>query len=144
MAKWINFNVVGGVTTGQGGTVAPWMDGDNLLLADTVTSVSVVESAAGAPDDGAILATLNLSTGGGPTTATMLVTVNASLPGQSPNNNVPASADYVNKVKTAINRALTANPGGVKSSVSLPQDQADNTAAYDPSLVCQFRSFTVA
>jgi hypothetical protein len=144
MAKWINFNVVGGVTTGQGGTPAPWMDGDNLLLADTVTSVSVVETAAGAPDDGAIKATLDLSTGGGPTTATMLVAVDAKLPGQTPNNNVPASANYVNKVKTAINRALTANPGGVKSSVSLPQDTADSTAAYDVDLVCSFRSFTVA
>ena len=63
MAKWINFNVVGGVTTGQGGTPAPQMDGDNLLLADSIVNVSVVVTAAGAPDDGAIKATLNLSTG---------------------------------------------------------------------------------
>ena len=63
MAKWINFNVVGGVTTGQGGTAAPQMDGDNLLLASSIVNVSVVETAAGAPDDGAVKATLNLSTG---------------------------------------------------------------------------------
>ena len=143
MAKWINFNVVGGVTTGQGGTPAPQMDGDNLLLADSIVNVSVVVTAAGAPDDGAIKATLNLSTGGGPTTATMLVATAAGA-GASPNNNVPASANYVNKVKAAIQRAITANPGGVKASVSLPQDTADATAAYNPALRVYFRSFTVA
>ena len=110
MANFINFPVVGGVTTGQGGTPAPAMDGDNLLLADSIVNVSVAVTAAGAPDDGAIKATLNLSTGGGPTTATMLVATSSSA-GASPNNNVPASADYVNKVKAAIQRAMTANPG---------------------------------
>tara|TARA_R100001460_G_scaffold58720_1_gene98518 strand:+ start:689 stop:1120 length:432 start_codon:yes stop_codon:yes gene_type:complete len=143
MANFINFPVVGGVTTGQGGTPAPDMDGDNLLLADSIVNVSVVATAAGAPDDGAIKATLNLSTGGGPTTATMLVATSSSA-GASPNNNVPASANYVNKVKAAIQRAMTANPGGVKASVSLPQDSADASAKYDPALTVYFRSFTVA
>ncbi len=143
MANFINFPVVGGVTTGQGGTPAPTMDGDNLLLADSIVNVSVAVTAAGAPDDGAIKATLNLSTGGGPTTATMLVATSSSA-GASPNNNVPASADYVNKVKAAIQRAMTANPGGVKASVSLPQDSADASAKYDPALTVYFRSFTVA
>jgi len=143
MAKWINFKVVGGVTTGQGGTPAPDMDGENLLLADSIVNVSVVATAAGAPDDGAIKATLNLSTGGGPTTATLLVATSASA-GASPNNNIPASAGYVNKVKAAIQRAITANPGGVKSTVSLPQDDADSNAAYDFDKTVYFRSFTVA
>ena len=143
MAKWINFKVVGGVTTGQGGTPAPQMDGDNLLLADSIVNVSVVVTAAGAPDDGAIKATLNLSTGGGPTTATMLVATSDKA-GDAPKDKVPASANYVNKVKAAIQRAITANPGGVKASVSLPQDTADATAAYSPTLKVYFRSFTVA
>jgi|TARA_R100001463_G_C3479716_1_gene216819 hypothetical protein len=143
MAKWINFNVVGGVTTGQGGTAAPQMDGDNLLLASSIVNVSVVETAAGAPDDGAVKATLNLSTGGGPTTATMLVAT-APGAGASPNNNVPVSANYVNKVKAAIQRAMTANPGGVKASATLPQDTASATASYDPALKVYWRSFTVA
>jgi len=143
MANWINFNVVGGVTTGQGGTPAPQMDGDNLLLAESIVSVSVVATAAGAPDDGAIKATLSLSTGGGPTTATMLVATSASA-GDAPKDKVPASAGYINKVKTAIIRSMTANPGGVKSNCVLPQDQADNTAPYDPALKVYWRSFTVA
>ena len=61
MAKWINFNVVGGVTDGQGGTPAPQMDGDNLLLADSVCAVEVAATAAGAPDDGAIKNNTNIN-----------------------------------------------------------------------------------
>ena len=49
----------------------------------------------------------------------------------------------VNAVKKAVNRALTANPGGVKSSVTLPQDTADATASYDPALRVYFRSFAI-
>ena len=79
----------------------------------------------------------------GPTTATLLVATSATA-SASPNNNVPASAGYVNKVKAAIQRAITANPGGVKSTVSLPQDDADNNAAYDFAKTVYFRSFTVA
>jgi hypothetical protein len=139
MANFINFPVVGGVTTGQGGTPAPAMDGDNLLLADSIVNVSVVATAAGAPDDGSIKATLNLSTGGGPTTATMLVAT-SPLSTAAPGANVPASADYVNKVKAAIQRAMTANPGGVKATASLPQDSASATAKYDPALTVYFRS----
>jgi len=142
MAKWINFKVSGGVTTGQGGTPAPQMDGDNLLLADSIVNVSVVATAAGAPDDGAIKATLNLSTGGGPTTATLLLATSA-LAATAPKDAVPSSTGYVNKVKDAIQKAITANPGGVKSTVSLPLDQ-DNQAKYDFSKTVYFRSFTVA
>ena len=142
MAQWINFNVVGGVTDGQGGTPAPQMDGDNLLLASSVASVGVVVTAAGAPDNGSIKATLQLSTGGGPTTATMLVST-SPLAATAPDTAIPVSANYVNRVKAAINRALTANPGGVKSSVTLPQDTADATASYDPALRVYFRSFAI-
>ncbi len=40
MAKWINFNVVGGVSDGAG-TLAPAIDGDNLLLADAIQNIAV-------------------------------------------------------------------------------------------------------
>ena len=143
MAKWINFNVVGGVTTGQGGTLAPEMDGDNLLLADSVCAVEVVETAAGAPDDGAIKITMTLTNAtAAHDTCEVLIATSPSA-SASPNNNVPVSANYVNAVKKAVNRALTANPGGVKSSVTLPQDTADATAAYDPALRVYFRSFAI-
>ena len=34
--------------------------------------------------------------------------------------------------------------GGVKANCVLPQDQADNTAPYDPALKVYWRSFVVA
>ena len=61
----------------------------------------------------------------------------------APNANVPASTDYVNKVKAAVNRAITANPGGVKSTVSLPQDTVPQ-GSYDQDKTVYFKSFKVA
>jgi len=109
MANWINFNVVGGVVDG-GGAPAPQMDGDNLVLAESI--ISVQSSVSGG---GAIEADLQLA---GPTgaTACKLVVATSSAAADAPDANVPASADYVNKVKGAIIRALTANPGGVKAT----------------------------
>lgn len=136
MANWINFNVVGGVTDGGGLTPAPEMDGDNLVLAESIINVSVDATAA-------ITATLNLAGPAGATTCTIICSTSADA-GDAPDANVPASADYVNKVKAAIIRSMTANPGGVKSNCILPQDQADNTAPYDPTLRVYWRSFVVA
>tara|TARA_R100001015_G_C4634222_1_gene200316 strand:+ start:3839 stop:4249 length:411 start_codon:yes stop_codon:yes gene_type:complete len=136
MAKWINFPVVGGVTNGAGLTPAPGMDGDNLLLADSIISVSVDTSAA-------IVATINLAGGAGVTICTVICSTSPTAT-DAPDANVPASADYGNKVKAAIIRAITANPGGVKSTCGLPQDQADVTAAYDPALKVYWRSFLVS
>ena len=73
-----------------------------------------------------------------------LVVATSSAAADAPDANVPASADYVNKVKGAIIRALTANPGGVKANCVLPQDQADPTASYDPTLKVFWRSFTIS
>ena len=136
MANWINFNVVGGVTNGGGATPAPEMDGDNLVLAESIINVSVDATAA-------ITATLNLAGPAGATTCTIICSTSADA-GDAPDANVPASADYVNKVKAAIIRSMTSNPGGVKSNCILPQDQADNTAPFDPTLRVYWRSFVVA
>lgn len=133
MAKWINFHVTGGHN--NSGAV-PAEDGDNLLLADSILTVAVAENGAG----DAMSATL--------TTATKTVTVLFSLDADATDPGVPsakpASAGYVNKVKSAITRAITANPGGVKSTVTLPQDSADNNAAYDFAKTVYFKSFSVA
>ena len=137
MANWINFNVVGGVVDGAGAP-APQMDGDNLVLAESIISVQAVVSGGGA-----IEADLQLA---GPTgaTACKLVVATSSAAADAPDANVPASANYVNKVKGAIIRSLTANPGGVKANCVLPQDQADPTASYDPTLKVFWRSFTIS
>ena len=46
MAKCINFHVVGGVSDGAG-TLAPEIDGDNLLLADSIGSITTPAPAPG-------------------------------------------------------------------------------------------------
>ena len=138
MANWINFNVVGGVSNGAG-TPAPEMDGDNLVLAEKVLTINVPSLAPGDP----MTAQLTLA---GPAGAQLVSLILATSPdaGDAPEDNVPASDDYLNKVKAAINRALTANPGGVKSNCILPQDTDDATAAYDPALRVYWRSFIVS
>ena len=139
MAKWINFNVVGGVSNGAG-ALAPQMDGDNLVLAENVLTVAAQSGPA--PGD-PMTAQLTLA---GPAGAQLVSLILATSPdaGDAPEDNVPASDDYLNKVKAAINRALTANPGGVKSNCTLPQDNDDATAAYDPALRVYWRSFVVS
>jgi hypothetical protein len=138
MANWINFNVVGGVTDGAGATPAPEQDGDNLLLADSIISVAAVVSGGGA-----IVATLDLAGPAGATAATVICST-SPLAATAPDAAVPVSADYVNKVKATITRAMTANPGGVKSNCVLPQDTASATASYDPTLKVYWRSYSVA
>ena len=137
MAKWINFNVVGGVSNGAG-ALAPQMDGDNLVLAENVLTVAAQSGPA--PGD-PMTATLNLA---GPAGAQLVTLIVATEPTGAPEDHIPSSDDYVNKVKAAINRALTANPGGVKSNCTLPQDNDDATAAYDPALRVYWRSFIVS
>ena len=135
MAKWINFNVVGGVSDGAG-TLAPQLDGDNLLLADSIMSVGASIASPG----GEMRVQLQLIDG---QTCTAICSTSPDA-ADAPNANVPVSTDYVNKVKAAVNRAITANPGGVKSTCSLPQDTADATAAYDPALKVYWRSYEIA
>ena len=135
MAKWINFNVVGGVSDGAG-TLAPQLDGDNLLLADSIMSVGASIASPG----GEMRVQMELIDG---QTCTVICSTSPDA-ADAPNGNVPVSTDYVNKVKASVNRAITANPGGVKSTCSLPQDTADATAAYDPALKVYWRSFVVA
>ena len=133
MAKWINFHVTGGYD--NSGAV-PAEDGDNLLLADSILTVAVAANGAG----DAMSATLTTAT----KTVTVLFSLDAAATDPGAASAKPASAGYINKVKLAITKAITANPGGVKSTVSLPQDSADNTAAYDFAKTVYFKSFKIA
>ena len=56
--------------------------------------------------------------------------------------NAPAVATAA-RVKEAINKAITANPGGVKSTAVLPQDSLVN-AAYAFGNTLYFKSFSIA
>jgi hypothetical protein len=133
MAQWINFPVVGGH---DGTGAVPAEDGDNLLLAESIVSVSVAETA------NRMTATLTLRA---PTAATDVCTVLCSTDAAAtdPDTARCDAAGYEAQLKAAINRAITANPGGVKSTVSLPLDQ-DNQAKYDFSKTVYFKSFKIA
>jgi len=133
MAKWINFHVTGGYD--NAGAV-PAEDGDNLLLADSILTVAVAANGAG----DAMSATLTTAT----KTVTVLFSLDAAATDPGAASAKPASAGYINKVKLAITKAITANPGGVKSTVGLPQDVADVNASYDFSKTVYFKSFKIA
>ena len=129
MAKWINIPVVGGVSAANvASSDKPEFDGDNLVLADDIVTVSAAQAS------GADVLTLTLKDG-----KKIDAIVSTSSEAQ-PDANVPTSTNYLNKIKAAANRAITANPGGVKSTVSLPQDQ-DNQAKYSFGKTVYFRSF---
>jgi len=133
MAKWINFPVVNGFdNTGA----VPAEDGDNLLLADSIISVAVAENGAG----DAVSGTLTL-TGG--LTCTVLIGLNADASDPGDAAAKPSSTGYIGRFKKAINKAITANPGGVKSTVSLPQDTVPQ-GSYDQDKTVYFKSFKVA
>ncbi len=132
MAKWINFHVVGGYNTSG---AAPGEDGDNLLLADNIVSVSVAETA------NRMTATIKLDgTTAGADICTVLCSTDPAA--TDPNTARIGAADYESQLKAAINKAITANPGGVKSTVGAPQDAVAG-APYDASKKVYFKSFIV-
>ncbi len=132
MAKWINFPVTGGFIAG--GAAAPQQDGDNLLLAESVLSVACAD--VGGPG-GVMTATIQM-TGG----LTCTVVAGQDSGAVDPTGEL-FPADYASQFKNAINRALTANPGGVKATVGAPQAQVAG-ADYDPGAKVYFKSFVVA
>ena len=124
MAKFINFNIVGGYDLATGAADAS-LDGDNLVLVDSILNVKA-EAGAG----GEYNVVLQL-TGGLSCRVTCATTAGATAPGAS----IPTASDYLAFMKKAVNRAITANPGGVKASVILPLDSDDANIEYDLSII---------
>jgi len=138
MAKFINFPVTGGWSNIAAPVSTPSMDGDNLLAAESIVSVSVAVAgiAAGA---NRMLVTLQLNGIAGSSVCTLTVGTDSV---DTPIGNLPAVATAA-RIKEAINKAITANPGGVKSTAVLPQDSAINTV-YSFANTLYFKSFSVA
>ena len=132
MAKWINFHVVG---AHDASAAVPAENGDNLLLAENIVSVSVAEVSS------RMTATLKLNGNSGATTCTVLASTQAVA--DDPDQGPIAAADYEEQLKEAINKAITANPGGVKSTVGAPQNAVAG-AKYDPAKKVYFKSFKIA
>ena len=114
MAKFINFKIVGGYDVATGAADSS-LDGDNLVNVENILNV---KAEAGLGGEYNIVMQL---TGGLSCRVTCATTAAATAPGAS----VPTATDYLAFMKKAVNRAICANPGGVKASVILPLDSDD-------------------
>ena len=137
MAKFINFPVVGGFNNAAPPVADATVDGDNLLLAESIVSVAVGLTGAGATLQ--MQATLSLNGIAGVSQCVIGIGTSSSATYRA---NAPAVVTAA-RVKDAINKAITANPGGVKSTAVLPQDSAVN-AAYAFGNTLYFKSFVIS
>lgn len=133
MAKFINFNIVGGYDLAAGAADSS-LDGDNLVLVDSILNVK-----AEAGSGGEYNVVLQL-TGGLSCRVTCSTTAEATAPAAS----IPTATDYLAFMKKAVNRAITANPGGVKASVLLPLDSDDPNIKYDESLRVYWKDILIS
>ena len=133
MAKFINFNIVGGYDV-AGAAPDASLDGDNLVLVDSILNVKA-EAGLG----GEYNVVLQLSGG-----LSCRVTCSTDAAATDPSANVPTAANYLAQMKKAVNRAITANPGGVKASVILPIDSADPNAKYDQALKVYWKDILIS
>tara|TARA_R100001509_G_scaffold164597_2_gene142819 strand:- start:801 stop:1214 length:414 start_codon:yes stop_codon:yes gene_type:complete len=137
MAKFINFNIVGGYNQAAGAADSS-LDGDNLVAVDSIVNVKAVENGPG----GVYNVVLQLNGLAGATSCT--VTCGTTAEADDPASNIPTATDYLALMKKAVNRAITANPGGVKASVILPLDSDDPNLKYDQTLRVYWKDIVIA
>jgi len=133
MAKFINFNIVGGYDL-AGAAPDPSLDGDNLVLVDSILNVKA-EAGLGGEYNVVLQLTGGLS---------CRVTCSTDADATDPAASVPTASNYLAFMKKAVNRAITANPGGVKASVILPIDSDDPNAKYDQTLRVYWKDILIS
>ena len=140
MAKFINIHVVNGYTLASTNVSTPAMNGDNLFPADQITSVVCTLEA----NNSIPIATISLSSGK-TITAGIGADQGSTLSGGAPSDDVPTASDILSYLKGWVNKSITANPGGVKSTCSLGIDSDDQSKAkYDSALQLYWRSYVVS
>ena len=133
MAKFINFNIVGGYDVATGAADAS-LDGDNLVAVDGILNVKA-EAGLGGEYNVVLQLTGGLS---------CRVTCSTDADAVAPAGAIPTATNYLAFMKKAVNRAITANPGGVKASVILPQDSDDPNIKYDESLRVYWKDILIS
>ena len=133
MAKFINFNIVGGYDVATGAADAS-LDGDNLVAVDGILNVKA-EAGLGGEYNVVLQLTGGLS---------CRVTCSTEAVAQDPTGAIPTASNYLALMKKAVNRAITANPGGVKASVILPLDSDDPNAKYDQALRVYWKDILIS
>lgn len=135
MANFINFNIVGGFAVGTGAD--PSLDGDNLVAVSDIVSVK-------AEIGGSSEFNVVLQLKGGLSCRVTCGTGAEGTDDPTQAANQPTASNYLALMKKAVNRAITANPGGVKASVILPQDSDDANAKYDPALRVYWKDILIS
>ncbi len=133
MAKFINFNIVGGYDVATGAADAS-LDGDNLVAVDGILNVKA-EAGLGGEYNVVLQLTGGLS---------CRVTCSTDADATDPAGAIPTASNYLAFMKKAVNRAITANPGGVKASVILPIDSDDPNAKYDQTLRVYWKDILIS
>lgn len=133
MAKFINFNIVGGYNLATGAADAS-LDGDNLVAVDGILNVKA-EAGTGGEYNVVLQLTGGLS---------CRVTCSTDAAATAPAASIPSASNYLALMKKAVNRAITANPGGVKASVILPLDSDDPNIKYDESLRVYWKDILIS
>jgi len=136
MAKFINFNIVGGYDV-AGAAADSSLDGDNLVAVDSIVNV---KAEAGLGGEYNVVLQLNGLAGA----TSCRVTCSTSAAAQAPGGDVPTATNYLALMKKAVNRAITANPGGVKASVILPLDSDDPNIKYDETLRVYWKDILIS
>jgi hypothetical protein len=133
MAKYISINVVSNADSGVAGA-STFGDGEHLINVDQI--IEITQAAVGTVTvllDSAVAAADTIVL-----TASIQSTGAATGAGNVPVNTAGAL------LKEALNYALTANPGGVKSKCVLGYDQAAATVALPYGNRMYWRDFTQA
>ena len=133
MAKFINFNIVGGYDLAAAGPDSS-LDGDNLVNVDNILNVKA-EAGAGGEYNVVLQLTGGLS---------CRVTCSTDADATDPAASIPSASNYLALMKKAVNRAITANPGGVKASVLLPLDSDDPNIKYDETLRVYWKDILIS
>ena len=143
MAKFINFNIVGGIDIAAGPAADASLDGDNLVAVDSIVSV---KAEAGAGNEYNVVLQLDGLAGATSCRVTCGLSPSGAVPAGDPQQagNIPTASNYLAFMKKAVNRAITANPGGMKASVILPLDTDDANAKYDPALKVYWKDFLIS
>ena len=137
MAKFINFNIVGGIDIAAGPAADPSLDGDNLVAVDSIVSV---KAEAGAGNEYNVVLQLDGLAGA----TSCRVTCSTEAAANDPTGAIPTATNYLALMKKAVNRAITANPGGVKASVILPLDSDDPNIKYDQTLRVYWKDILIS
>ena len=127
MAKFINFKVESFWNQAES-ECETGRDGDYLL------NVDLIEEVRGDIFDNFIELV---------TTTGNKITLKYSLSADcsAPDDNLPVTTNYNALIRQAVTRAMTSNPGGVKTNVIPPLDTDDPYAKYNETLRVYWRSY---